>query len=196
MTFNVLKSLEERPLSWSAINSFEYDPEQWFNNYVRGIKASSKEMTFGSMIDKKLQEDPTFLPHVPRYPILQHDMSARLGKIPLRGVADAYDPTIPALRDYKTGKKLWDQKRANDTGQLTMYCLLLHLTDKVKPEHVKLFIDWLPTQDSEDLKTISLIDEKDIKTFETRRSMRDVLEFGVRINAVLKSMQMYVNSRA
>lgn len=204
--FDILEFLQTRPLSWSAISSFDYDQDQWFSTYMRNQRQSSPQLTFGSMIDKKYQEDPTFLPHVIRYPILQHKMEAKLGKVPLLGIADTFDPSIPALRDLKTGKEPgWTQAKLDNPGtkgplygsggQWTFYTLLLYLTKKIKPQDLKLYVDWLPTQINDDT-SISLINDKDVRTFETKRTMRDILEFGVRIQDTVKSMQMYVNSRA
>src|ERR1700693_5701907 len=102
MKFNIYDFLNTRSLSWSALSSFDYDQDQWFSTYMRNQRQSSPQLTFGSMIDKKYQDDPTFLPHVIRYPILQHKMEAKLGKIPLIGIADTVDLSIPALRDLKT----------------------------------------------------------------------------------------------
>lgn len=204
--FDIHQYLNKRPLSYSAMSSFSYDPAQWYSNYILGEKQSSPQLTFGSMIDKKYQDDPTFLPHVIRYPILQHKMEAKLGKIPLIGFADAFDPDIPALRDLKTGKEPgWTQEKLDNPGidgplwgsggQWTFYTLLLYLTRKIKPEDLQLYVDWLPTQIGGDF-SISLINDKDVHTFKTRRTMRQVLEFGVRIQTTVKAMELYANSRS
>lgn len=200
--FNIHEYLKTRPLSWSAYNTFnDYGPKKWYDSYILGIRQSSKEMTFGNIIDKKLQDDPTFMPHVPRYSILQHRMKAKLGKIPLIGVADTYEPSIPALDDYKTGKTPWNQKRADETGQLTFYAILLYLTEGIRPEEVDFGIHWLPTQDMADPENppesmsdmiIGLVDENDVKTFRTKRTMLQMLDFGKKINETVDKMEQYV----
>lgn len=188
---------KKRKISWSMISSFEYNPEQWYESYVLGIKPVSKEMTFGSMVDKRLQDDPEFLPHVPRYPMMQHRMEVKFGKYTLVGVPDGVDIeghiSTHVLADYKTGKKAWDQARADETGQLTMYLLLLWLTEKVKPESFSCRIHWLPTRDTGDFN-IELISEKDCQTFETKRTMKDIIDFGVRINKTVKAMELYAKN--
>lgn len=199
-----------RPISWSFISSFEYDPEQWYQSYVLNKRSTSKEMTFGSMVDKEIEINSKYLPDVVRYPIMQHKMRAKLGKIELVGIADTYLPfkgsryeasklgcsPLAALRDYKTGKKPWNQKRADETGQLTMYCLLLWLTEKIRPEDVELYIDWLPTKETGDFS----IQFKDRKvrpyTFKTKRTMRDVLEFCTRIERTLILAEAYCQNHA
>jgi hypothetical protein len=183
----------KRPLSWSGISSFEYDPEQWYEKYVLGEKPSSKEMTFGSIVDKKIQDDPYFLPKVPRYPLMQFPLKATFNKIPMVGFPDGLDLENMKLADYKTGKAKWDQKRADETGQLTMYLFLLYIVKKVKPEEFKCYIHWLPTKENGDF-SITLINENDVQTFETKRTMRDLLEFGARINTTVKAMNEYLQS--
>lgn len=185
----------KRPVSWSFISSFEWSPEQWYQTYVLGIRQSSRQMEFGSYVDKRLQDDPTFLPEVVRYANLQHKMLAKLGKVPLIGLTDAMQldhfGDWAKVRDYKTGVKAWTQARADETGQLTMYCLLLWLTEKVRPEDVELYIDWLPTKEMGDY-TIGFRDRKPKPvTFQTKRTMKQVLEFGERINRTLIAAEEY-----
>lgn len=191
----------ERPLSWSAISSFGYNPKQWYEKYVAKIRPeSSPEMDFGNYVDKKIQNDPTFLPEVIRYPIMQHEMRAVFDGIPLMGIADTFRPywsegpydfyESVAIRDYKTGRNKWDQARADETGQLTLYTFFQYLNDKVKPEDVDLFIDWLPTCIHKG--DIAFRDDPvKVFTFHTKRTMRDVLKFGEHIKKTWKEMEEY-----
>lgn len=186
-----------RPLSWSSISSFEWNPEEWFESYYLGKKKTSKEMEFGSVVDKKLQTDPTYLPFVPRYEHMQYPMQIMFGKIPLVGIPDGLNLTDSlVLADYKTGKKAWNKKRADETGQLTMYLLMLYVTKKITPEKFKLFIHWLPTKENGDF-SISFVEpiEKYYKVFETKRTMLDVLNFGAYINETYEKMRKYVEAR-
>ena len=185
----------KKPLSWSAISSFEYDKEQWYKSYVLGEKVDNKEMQFGKMIGKKLETDPTFLPMIPRHSKMEHGWRVKFGKIELIGYADSFCLiSKKKLAEYKTGKKAWDQKRVNDHGQLTMYCLMNYITNKIKPECMEIQLIWMPTQENGDF-SISFIEpiEKKIKIFKTKRTMTDILKFGVRINNVYKDMLKYAN---
>lgn len=184
---------KKRKISWSQISSFEYDPEQWYESYVLGKRSTSKEMTFGSEVDRRLQDDPEFLPHVPRYPLMQHRMEAKFAQLVLVGVPDGLDLDNYLLADYKTGKVAWTQKRADETGQLKMYLLLILLTEKIRPENFECMIHWLPTRETGDF-AIELIDEKDCKTFHTAFTMRDILDFGMRIKKTVKAMKLYAKS--
>ncbi len=185
---------DKRPLSWSALSSFEYDPEQWYKTYALGIRQSSKEMTFGSLIDKRFQDDPAFFPEIPRGELLQHKMKMTFAGIPLIGVPDVLAIEIEKiLGDLKTGKKKWDQKRADETGQLTFYLFLIFLKYKIRPEDFKLFIAWLPTQDNGDF-TITLIKNCKPVIFKTKRTMADLLKMGERIKATTKAMREYAKN--
>jgi hypothetical protein len=78
--------ITKRPLSWSAISSFEWNREQWFAKYVTGEKpVDTPELIFGKEVDERLQEDPTFLPEIVRYEELQFKMECKLGKYALIG---------------------------------------------------------------------------------------------------------------
>jgi len=98
------------------------------------------------------------------------------------------------LADYKTGKKKWDKKRADDTGQLTFYLFLLYASKGFKPEDFTCYIHWMETTQHADL-SIGFVRDMTIKTFETKRTMVDVLKFGERIKNTIKEMEKYVRER-
>lgn len=165
-----------------------------FDDQTCPVIRTTPELRFGSWVDKKIQHDKSFLPELVRYPIEQHKMETTFAGIPLVGFSDQYLPLKKPvakyfLRDSKTGRKPWDQKRADETGQLTMYAFLLWLQHKYKPEQGEFFIDWMPTHfvDGE----IAFIKEGEIITFATKRSMQQVLEFGQRIQATWAKMEDY-----
>ena len=184
----------------------------WYAKYVTGEKPiDTPELLFGKYIDERLQNEPDFLPEVPRYPILQHKMETAFNGIPLIGIADTFRKperilrpkgknkmtaqTIlrPALRDYKTGRKKWDHKRAHETGQLTMYCFMLWQIEKIRPEDVELHIDWLPTHYVQ--SNIQLIEPVVVQSFKTHRTMQQVAEFGQIILDTYQEMIDYCENR-
>ncbi len=188
---------KKRPFHWSQMSSFEYDPEQWYQEYYLGIKSKpNRELVFGKMIDDRIQDDPTFIPSLERYPIQQHSMSVMYNGIEVCGTADHFDRKGRRLKDDKTGKVAWTQQRANETGQLTMYLFLIFISEKIRPEEMRCFIDWLPTVDTGDF-TIQFRDNpvKPI-SFETKRTMKDLIEFGKRINRTIKEMEKYARNHA
>lgn len=187
-----------RPLSWSAISSFEYDPEQWYKKYVlKEEQEETKEMLFGKKLATALElgrcEIPDLVAKLPYKK--EHPFKVVFGKIPLIGFADDFDhKTFRTLNEVKTGKKTWDQKRADEHGQFDMYLLMNYITNKVPPEEVRCFLHWLPTQDNGDF-TISFIEPIRVHTFETKRTMAQVLGFGARINRVYREMELYCQTR-
>lgn len=186
----------KRPISWSAISSFEYDPEQWYRKYVLNQPdPPNAEMLFGSMIDKRVQAEPDFLPDLHRFSAQQHELNGIFGKIPLIGFPDQWAHlTKDALSDTKTGVKVWDQKRADETGQLSMYLFMLYLLEGVNPEDVRLWIDWIPTKRTEngDFKVkIDFVKPVKVISFETRRTKLDVINFGAKIKRIHQEMQDY-----
>lgn len=185
---------EKRPFHWSQISSWDYDPEQWYRTYYLGIKQPlSKELLFGKKVDDKIQDDPTFIPELERYPTQQHSMSVMYNGVKLNGTADHFCRKTKRLKDDKTGKKKWDQKRADETGQLTMYLFLIYISEKIKPEEMTCYIDWLPTVDRGDFTIQFRDDPPKPVTFKTKRTMKDLLNFGAHINSVRKEMLAYVN---
>ncbi len=181
----------ERAVSWSQLSSWEWSKEQWYKTYILGIRTSSPELEFGSMVDKRIQTDKSFLPTLKRYPLEQHKMTAKLGDIPLVGLPDGLDLDNPELGDYKTGRNPWTHKKAEETGQLTMYLLLLFLTEKLKPERFKCAIHWLPTMKDEKGIITFRDDPVEPVTFETSRTMSDILNFSAYIKKTVKDMESY-----
>ena len=190
---------KDRPLSWSAISTFEWNPEDWYQRYVLNIQSDkTAELEFGSVTGKRLETDKTYLTMIKRHSKMEHEFKCPFPpvKAGLIGYADSFcDKTFKKLNEYKTGKKPWDQKRADEHGQLTMYCLMNYVINKIKPENVEIELFWMPTKDNGDF-SISFIEpiEKHIKSFKTKRTMMDIIQFGRRIINVYKQMEQYAQN--
>lgn len=189
-----IKKWKKRPFSWSQYSSWLWNKEEWFDKYILNKPyKGTKETEFGSYVDLKIQNDPTFLPSLKRYEHMQYKLNIKLDGIHLVGIPDGLELTkSKELADYKTGKNKWDKKRADETGQLTFYLLLIYVTYKIKPEEFKCKIHWLPTQETGNF-SISFVDniENNIKTLETKRTMLDILKFAKSIKSVRKEMENY-----
>ena len=194
---DALDKFHKRDFSWSQMSSFAYNPEQWYKSYILGEYQDSEELRFGKMIDLKIQEDPTFMPSLPRYEKMQHKMKVVFNKIPLVGVPDGinFTTTPKILSDYKTGRNPWTQKKAKETGQLKFYLLLIYITEKIKPEEFDCYIHWLPTKLEENgnfERKISLISDTEFQTFKVNHTMRDILTFGTEIIKTYIAMEKYI----
>jgi hypothetical protein len=148
------------------------------------------------MVDQKIQDDPSFIPDLPRYQHMQWEGRATVEDIPLIGKADGLCFDTMVLADYKTGKTPWTQKRTDETDQLTMYLLLIYELKKIKPENFKCKIHWLPTKETGSFE-IAFRDNPVVPiTFETSRTMVQVLKFGSFIKQTVKEMNEYVKNHA
>ena len=183
-----------RPLSWSSISSFQYDPEQWYDKYILGkAQKESAEMRFGKLVADSFQTDKPLAP-VTLYKVVEQPLSIVLGDIPLVGYIDTYNPETHDFREFKTGKKAWTKKRAQEHGQLRMYALCLYVTHKVKPEDYTIHLDWIPTKDNGDF-SISFVEPVKVYSFEVKLTMLDIVRFGAYIKSTHKAMLDYVASR-
>lgn len=196
-SFSIYEFLKKRPLSWSAISSFEWDPEQWYRRYVLGIEEDpTEELKFGKMVGERLSSDPTFMQGIPRAGVFEHEMRTTLetknGSIPMLGFMDHLLPKFD-MDEYKTGKKPWTQERADTHGQIDMYLLLYFLLEKIVPEKMNVCIWWMPTKLNGDF-TISFVGENKAVRFATKRTTRQVLEFAGRIKKTAEEMQAYVRA--
>lgn len=198
--FNIYEFLKTRPLSYSALSAFADptwgSPEKWYDTYILGKRQSSKELIFGTMMDKLIQEDPTFCPSLPRYPHMQYQLDVKYKNIPLTGKPDGLDLDNFILADYKSGRGEWTQQKADSTEQLTAYLLFIYLKHKIQPDKFTCRIHWIPTKHTHDFK-IAYRDKKIVPvTFTTKRTMLDLLKFMGKITKTVKEMQAYVRQHA
>lgn len=183
---------KKRPLSWSAISSFEYDPDIWFERYILGKKdEGSSAMKFGKMIGEKLASDPTFMPEVPRLPLYEHKLQSRLGDIPLIGYIDAFDLKNQKMLEFKTGKN-WDRKKAETHGQIDLYCAMIFAQHKIHPGELDIKLVWLQTEETGDFSTQFIKDMKPV-IFPIKKTMVDVLNMLARVKKTYALMLQYVD---
>lgn len=192
-----LKKFRARPFSWSQFSSFrDYDKEEWYNNYILGIKAPpNARMTFGSLVGKRIEKDPSYIPQLPRN-IMEYEMTATLkdkhGDFSLIGYADSYNPETKELDEFKTSSPTgWTQKKVDFHDQLTYYALLLYLRDKVKPEHLTIRLHHMHTCEDGSFN-ITFCKPFTLDTYTTKRTTRQVLMFASEILRVREEMELYI----
>lgn len=184
-------------MSWSAISAFEWDKEEWYKRYILGEKTDpSKEMIFGSMIGKKIEKDPAFMPELPRFASMEFPFNVVFNGIRLVGYADSFcNVTFRKLLEIKTGKKAWTQKRADEHGQITLYCMFNYIKNKITPENMEIILAWLPTAETATYE-IEFVKNMKPVLLQTKRTTADILEMGSRINRTIKEMEAYVQNHA
>lgn len=188
----LLRVWRKRPYSWSQHSSFDYDKDQWFNSYILGARGdATPAMEFGKLVGDSFGTD-TPMAAVTRYSHMEYAVKTRLGKIPLIGFIDSYDPVNKYLREYKTSSNAarWTQKSVDGHGQLTFYCLLLYLAEKVRPEDVTIHLEYIPVRETMDF-SMEVAREIVPSVFSTKRTTRDVLQFAVEIKKKRGVMEAY-----
>jgi len=204
------------PLSWSSLALFtgvyggrkskEECKEEWYRKYVLLEKPSftpreKARMELGTTVGKRLETDPTYLPQVPRLGKDEYKFLIRLDKnITLTGYADTFNPiTCKELGERKTGAK-WDQIAVDSHGQITLYCLMNFVQNKIKPEETDIHLCWLPTEEKTDgsfKSEFKLVDniEENIQIFKTKRTMSDILQFASFVKKTYKEMGKFCKKK-
>ena len=172
---------KNRPISWSAITQFEYDRELWYEKYVLGIEQkSNQKMDFGKYIDEKIQNDPTFIPEIPRLPLFQHKLTGKIEDIYMVGKFDGFRKKPPALLEYKTtsNKNRWTQKTAQDHGQILFYQALIYLNYGITPEKIETHLISIPCKEfGFDIR----LSKEPIQIFKVKHTIIELLQFFVYI---------------
>ena len=200
-----------RALSWSAISSFEYDPEQWFKRYVLNEKSrETGAMMFGKEIGEKLASDPKFMPEVPRLPLYEYKLFSTLKyskcgdirhahipkcyeELSLIGYIDAFDLKKKKMLEFKTGKK-WDKDKAENHGQIDLYCAMIYSMHKIRPEELDINLVWMATEETGDFTTQFVKDMQPV-VFPVKKTIMDVLNMLARVKRVYKEMEDYVEMK-
>ena len=186
-----------RSFSWSQYSSFSYSYQQWFDKYILGKEQeTTPQLRFGKDFAKAV-EDNTHTAPVLRYSHVEHEIRVNHPDgFPMVGVFDSWSPSTLELGELKTGVKPWTQKRVDEHGQLTYYAMMLYLKDKIKPEDIKMTLQWLPTGFHGDFSYDFTNKENPlIHSFETRRTMLEVLELLSDIKTARKNMEKYALQR-
>jgi hypothetical protein len=185
---------KERPLSWSAISLFEYSREAWYKKYIlREKQDENQAMKFGKMIGERLASDPLFLPEVPRLPLFEYKLTSRLNDIYMIGFADAFDLENKKLLEFKTGKN-WTYKKAEDHGQIDLYCAMIYIMHKIDPKDLDIRLVWLATEETGNFDVQFVKDMKPV-IFPLKKTMLDVVNMLARVKRVVKEMEEYIKER-
>lgn len=185
-------------VSWSSINGFLYNPEQWYQTYVMGKKSTSRELTFGKAVADSMATDKPLAPFT-RLSEIEHEFDVMFGKIRIVGSMDTLGKSANLKNkkhgcgEFKTGKVAWTQERADAHGQLKCYAFLLWLQDKIRPEDCEWWLEWAPTYETGDFK-IDFVHPIRIHRFYVKITMREILQFGSMIKKVHKEMTEYVKN--
>lgn len=169
-------------LSWSQMNLIERNPEAYIKTYFQGYKFENEAMRLGKEVAEILEMDKicdnTMIENMrimlPSYEKREFEIKTEKHGIQLLGKLDCFNRKGLVIGEIKTGKK-WTQKMVDEHGQLTFYALLVYLKYKKLPS--KIYLHWAKTAEIDE--ELQLTGE--IKTFETKRDLLDILKFTSRI---------------
>ena len=184
---------KDRPLSYSQLSSFEYDPAEWYRCYILGEKdPPNDQMKLGTLVGDSIGKLESLVPGLEPAGVKEYEMRASLGNIHMVGYADHYCVEKLILNENKTSDKRtkWTQESVDNHGQLTMYALLLLLQNKTKPEDVTMFLNYIPTI-RKGVK-FRLVEPVEVYTFETSRTTMQVLDYANYIKRMVNLMDEYV----
>ncbi len=185
-------------LSWSSYNAFvDYDKAEWYNKYVLGIRGLvNASMEAGRIIGERLATDPSYLPEVPRPAEYEVELTATFGGIDIIGHLDGFSmKKNKKLFEYKTSLsgKRWTAVSVNNHEQIDMYCLLIWLNYKFRPEDLKIQLVYIPVKQLGSFEIVR--DEaQPIQIINTKRTMADILRFGVKLKKAHKEMNAYIDT--
>lgn len=195
---NLRQFFDGRPLSWSSLSSFEYDPEGWYRKYILGQKdPDTKELIFGKAFAKSIEDGTCVVPGLLEALAKKKEQgfSIVFQGIKMVGFADAFDDTtLKVIDEVKTGKKAWDQKRVDDHGQITLYALFNFVTNKIRPEDTKFALYWVPTEENGKFE-IDFVKPVRFIQFDTKRTTLDIIKFGQYILSTVDRMQAFCDAK-
>jgi hypothetical protein len=186
-----------RPLSHSQLGSWEWDKEQWYNNYILGIREpATPAMEFGNVVGDSIGTPNSLVPALTPPGVKEYKLTGNIGDIHMIGFADHYCDKTLVLHENKTSDNpnRWNQKKVDEHPQLTMYLLLLFLSEKIKPEQVKLYLNFIPVERGGDM-LYRVPNPPVFKQFTTHRNGVDLLKYSQYVTDTVKAMEQYVYDR-
>ena len=190
----IIKTWKARPFSWSQLASWEWNHDVWYSKYILNKKEEdNKEMALGRLFAESCEKGKPLAP-VTLYSTVEYKLKAMFNNIPLVGYCDTYEPHTK-LGEFKTSKKPWTADRVDSHGQLSFYALLLYIQHKVKPEDLHIQLQNILTKENGDF-SLDFVKPIKVYTFETKRTMKDILQMGARINSTRKEMEKFVRAKS
>lgn len=185
-----------RPLSWSQISQFQYNPEIWYDKYILNKRTpTNAAMEFGTIVGRRLASEPGYLPEIERIEggIYEKELRFKVGGINIIGYIDWFHPDLKSLKEFKTGKS-WTKEKAEEHGQLKLYSLGLMIQENIKPEDLTIRLYSMETESRGDF-TMTFVKGMKPVVHEVKLTTRDCLMFGAELLNIVKEMEEYVDSK-
>jgi hypothetical protein len=186
-------------LSYSQVSLWLADKNRYkeiFFNKNDGARFMNDGMRYGKIVADALESGEETgdlltdmaISLLPKYDTRDVEMTGVLktkdGDIPIISHPDMFDSKTYALREIKTGKTKWTQKRADNWFQLKFYSMLIFIKfNKVPPE---VFLDWVETYADADGK---IKPTGRVETFQVHITMSDIINTMALVSRVAKEIE-------
>lgn len=191
---NFKEFIKKRPISWSSLSSWEYNPKEWYSKYILNERPTENmAMIFGKQFAKSIEDRKPMVP-VEIYKEIEYPLRVMFSGIPLVGFIDTFDLENKKFREFKTSRSLWSEEKAKNHGQIFMYCLCLYIQHKIKPEELSIHLDCIQTKENGNFG-IEFVTPINKVSYEIKVTMKDILLFGSYIIKTVNLMEKYVKSK-
>lgn len=183
-----------RPLSHSQLSQWEYDKEKWYTSYIEGKREpANAAMLMGNRVGDSIGTVGSLVPDLVPPGVKEYALDAQLGDVRIVGYADHYCTDTRTLHENKTSDKLdrWDQKKVDEADQLTMYALMLFLRDKIQPEDITMYLNFIPVK-VDGAWIYSMPEVPTFTQFKTKRTTKDILKYSGYVLKTVKDMEQYI----
>ncbi len=166
-------------LSYSQFKTFLQSPENYRKTYIFGYKFRNKYTDFGSKMHKVLElregkdkDEKLALKLLPKTQESEVEILTRVRNVPLFGKIDGVNQVEDGwlIKEYKTSKNGWSQRRVDSFVQLTFYALMFSRAKGIPIEKINLELDCLKTFEDID-GSLHLTGE--VQKFKTKRTEED-----------------------
>lgn len=188
-------------LSYSQVNLWLADKNRYkeiFFNHNDGARFMNDGMRYGKIVADALENNEETgdlmtdmaISLLPKYDTRDKEMTGTLktkdGDIPIVSHPDMFDSKTFAIREIKTGRIKWTQKKADKWFQLKFYAMLIFIIHGKKPP--TLHLDWMETfADSSANGQIKPTGR--VETFEVKSTMSDIINTMATVSRVAKEIE-------
>ena len=182
-------------LSWTKLLTWETDKNRFYQIYWENLKLNTPATALGKRThdclengydEERNQMIEEAANNCPPCPNREHEIEVIYDGIPLYARLDGFDEENLIIHEVKTGKR-YRQQTADKLGQITFYSFLVYIKYGKMPHSSQLH--WARTiEDLEGKLTLS----GEIKTFITKRQLRDVILMSKRVKRAWHGIQAFV----
>lgn len=197
----LIEKWQNRAVSWSQLSLWKRNKNQWFDSYILDKKFSpTAAMIFGSVVGDTLGtgKKKSMVPKLEKYlkGEKEHEIHVRLNNKMLIGYTDHYCPVKKILNENKTSQTAnrWNQIEVDNSGQLTMYALMIMLRDGTPPDDLEIYLNVVPVF-NRPFGGFHIPDPNNFYRYQTKRTVLQCLDFGSKIEQRIKQMEHFARHR-